>query len=114
MYGPLPKQPKFTTVAVPIEAIRHETQATITATPDIYFTANPTLPSLPIPPFPNEESPTPPSSPLMSYVAAVCVSKRLGTLPWVREVVLVTDLRNPAVPHASGRSSDCTESEGTA
>ena len=63
MYGPLPKQPKFTTVAVPIEAIRHKTQATIPATPDIYFTANPTPPSLPIPPFPNEESPTPPSSP---------------------------------------------------
>ena len=26
----------------------------------------------------------------------------------------MTDLRNPNVPHASGWSSDCTESEGTA
>ena len=34
--------------------------------------------------------------------------------PWVREVVLATDLRNPDVPHASGWSSNCTESEGTA
>ncbi|KAH9988330.1 hypothetical protein BJV77DRAFT_964481 [Russula vinacea] len=47
-------------------------------------------------------------------IAAVYISKRLGTLPWVQEVVLVTNLRNPDVPHASGQSSDCTELEGTA
>jgi hypothetical protein len=29
---------------------------------------------------------------LMSLVMAVCISKRLGTLPWVWEVLLLTDL----------------------
>ena len=45
---------------------------------------------------------------------AVCVSNQLGTLLWVQEVVLVTDLRNPDVPHASGWSSNYMELEGTA
>ena len=63
MYGPLPKQPKFTTVSVPIEAVRRDTQVMIPATPELYPTANPTPPSLPVPPFPNDETPTLPSSP---------------------------------------------------
>ena len=63
MYEPLAKQPKFTTISIPLEALSRSTQNATLVTPGPFLTTNPTPPSLPVPPFPNDETPTPPSSP---------------------------------------------------
>ena len=63
LYELLPKQPKFTTVSIPLEAVHRDAQSVTPANPGLYLSMNPTPPSLPVPAFPNEDTPTPPSSP---------------------------------------------------
>ena len=63
LYEALPKQSKFTTVSIPLKAVHREAQNATPENPSLYLSMNPTLPSLPIPLFHNEDIPTPPSLP---------------------------------------------------
>ena len=94
LYEPMPKQPKFTTVSIPPEAMRRMPQNASLTTPGPFLMSNPTPPSLPVPPFPNEETPTPPSSP--SPQSAIPPTARplwTDNAPLTTPVTAATDLR---------------------